>query len=634
MKIRELRDFGFFAIKEVLLILPMVLSAAVPKTFLDAWGLVYAFTAPSVVVLAFSRRSWSSFTYPKAHFLSAMAVCGGIILFRSQTSFFASWAVLLYAVLLAVHPFFKGMVTALGNSERSTGAWIRLSALFMGLVIWNLIRFSPYEVKLWVLTVPILALSLSIIFAGKNWIFPSGKASFGREFGSMGNPMPASSLLVMALPIVSELTFLGISTGRYWYLITLPFYGYGFFASAGRGALLGVLLSVPFIAYMGFQYSPWWLLIGMVFFVAAALSARKYLGKLWQRIVWTFKRGLAKEPRFFLWRDALYFCMKEPFGSGYDSFRRAFMPYRSKESYLAEPTVHYDKVHNVFLEEWAEGTIAAFVLVSVILVELFLKGSLALKGAIFAVIGDGFFGIYNPANWLYLWMLGSLASLSSVFSVYWLYPFWGLVVFAFVLTSLNHMPQVTAGNAHSSRLAGQRDIAAQLFNAAYTVFPWCVDYLSEWALLQMALLNEAKLDDNMAVGYHNTFKGLQPYLDRFASNIDDIYSSWLMFCGKYASLRKEGESIFSRLQQLNPYSFRVRKACAHYLGNVGNWDVAMSLLEENINEYHFDADSYYMLVLACYEQHLWSTGRKYLQLWRDRFPNDGRITELERALGI
>jgi len=28
------------------------------------------------------------------------------------------------------------------------------------------------------------------------------------------------------------------------------------------------------------------------------------------------------------------------------------MPYRSKESYLAEPTVHYDKVHNVFLEEW------------------------------------------------------------------------------------------------------------------------------------------------------------------------------------------------------------------------------------------------------------------------------------------
>jgi len=99
VKIRELRDFGFFAIKEALLILPIVLSVAVPKTFLGTWGLLYAFTAPSAVVLAFSRRTWSSFTYPKAHFLSAMAVLGGIILFRSQTSFFASWAVLLYAKL-------------------------------------------------------------------------------------------------------------------------------------------------------------------------------------------------------------------------------------------------------------------------------------------------------------------------------------------------------------------------------------------------------------------------------------------------------------------------------------------------------------------------------------------------------
>jgi len=87
---------------------------------------------------------------------------------------------------------------------------------------------SPYEVKLWILTFPPLVLSLSIIFAGRNWIFPSGKASFGREFGSMGNPMPASSLLVMALPVVSELTFLGVSTGRYWYLLALPLYAYGF----------------------------------------------------------------------------------------------------------------------------------------------------------------------------------------------------------------------------------------------------------------------------------------------------------------------------------------------------------------------------------------------------------------------
>jgi len=82
-----------------------------------------------------------------------------------------------------------------------------------------------------------LVLSLSIIFAGRNWIFPSGKASFGREFGSMGNPMPASSLLVMALPVVSELTFWG-QYGRYWYLLALPLYAYGFFASAGRALCL------------------------------------------------------------------------------------------------------------------------------------------------------------------------------------------------------------------------------------------------------------------------------------------------------------------------------------------------------------------------------------------------------------
>lgn len=94
------------------------------------------------------------------------------------------------------------------------------------------------------------------------------------------------------------------------------------------------------------------------------------------------------------------------------------MPYRSKESYLAEPTVHYDKVHNVFLEEWAEGSIAAFLLFVVVLLDMFMKGSLSLKGAVFAVIGDGFFGIYNPANWLYFWMLGSLASFSTVLGMY------------------------------------------------------------------------------------------------------------------------------------------------------------------------------------------------------------------------
>lgn len=634
MKIRELRDFGFFAIKEALLILPIVLSATVPKAFLGWCAVFYAFVAPSVVVLAFSKRTWSSFTYPKAHFLSAMAVCGGVILFRTQSSFVASWPVLLYAFLLAVHPLFKGMVTAIGSSERSTGAWIRLSALFMGLSIWNLTYSLPYEIKLWVLAVPALVLSLSVILAKKDWIYPSGKAIFGREFGSMGNPMPTSSLLVAALPIVSELAFLGVSTGRYWYLLILPLYAYGFFASAGRGALFGALLCTPFILYMGFLYSPWWLLIGIFSVLAVAFVARNYLRQLWNRIVGTFRRGIGKEPRFFLWRDTLSFCMRQPTGSGYDNFRRAFMPYRSKESYLAEPTVHYDKVHNVFLEEWAEGSIAAFLLFVVVLLDMFMKGSLSLKGAVFAVIGDGFFGIYNPANWLYFWMLGSLASFSTVLGMYWLYPLWGMVVFAFILTSLNHMPEVTAGNARSARLAGQRDIAAQLFNAAYTVFPWCVDYLSEWALLQMALLNEAKLSDEMALGYHNTFKGLKPYLDRYASNIDDIYTSWLMFCGKYPSLRSEGRQIMERLQEINPYGHRVRIACAHYLGNVGNWDLAMSLLEENINEYPFDADSYYMLVLACYEQRLWSTGRKYLYLWRERFPNDSRVADLEKALGI
>jgi len=45
------------------------------------------------------------------------------------------------------------------------------------------------------------------------------------------------------------------------------------------------------------------------------------------------------------------------------------------------------------LEEWAEGTVVAFVLLIVILVELFLKGTLTLKGAIFAVIGDGFLAL-------------------------------------------------------------------------------------------------------------------------------------------------------------------------------------------------------------------------------------------------
>jgi len=41
---------------------------------------------------------------------------------------------------------------------------------------------------------------------------------------------------------------------------------------------------VPLYRIFGFQYSPWWLLIGILFFVVAALAARKYLKELWQRL--------------------------------------------------------------------------------------------------------------------------------------------------------------------------------------------------------------------------------------------------------------------------------------------------------------------------------------------------------------
>jgi tetratricopeptide (TPR) repeat protein len=634
MKIRELKDFNFFALEEMLLLLPSVVALALPTTLLRQLVITYVLCAPSLVVLGISKRTWSSFAFPKAHFLSAVALWGGLLLFRTTSTVVISLPVILYAFFLAIHPIFRGMPTAIGSSDRSTGAWIRLSALFTGIASWNMLSSFPYEFKLWSIAVAALALSVSILMGKKNIYYISGKATFGREFGSMGNPMAASSLLTLAFPVFADLTLVGVSTGKYWYVLILPLYLYGLFSSAGRGALMGLLLSSPFVIYMVYTYNPWYLLVVLALFLLTIWFARDYVRQLYQRTIWTIKKGITKEPRFFLWRDALRYYFKSLIGTGYDAFRRAFMAYRSKESYLAEPTVHYDKVHNIFLEELVEGSLVAFLLFISVLVQFFLHGPLVVKGMLFAAIGDGLFTIYDPANWMYFWLFGSLVSFSHAISVYWLYPIWGIVLYAFVLTALNYMPQIVAGNAEAARRRGERDIAAQMFNAAYTVFPWGIDYLAEWSLLQMSLLNEAKLTDEMAVGYHNTFKNLEPYLERYSPNIDDFYASWLMFCGKYPSLRSEGNRIFDLLQRINPYGLRIRKACAHFLGNVGNWDLAMSLLEENINEYPFDADSYYMLVLACYQQKLWSTGRKYLNQWKEKFPNDSRLPQLEQALGI
>ncbi|WP_018962647.1 O-antigen ligase family protein [Coprothermobacter platensis] len=634
MKIRELTDFNFFALKEVLLCTFIAASIVIPSNWVAICGLIYVFLAPTIVVLVLSKRTWSSFTFPKAYFLSAIAVLGGILLFRRQSTILISWPVLLYAFLLAVHPLFKGMVTAIGSSDRTTGAWVRLCALFAGIAAWNLANPFPYVLKLWILAVPALALSVTIILGKRNVFYISGKNSFGREFGSMGNPMATSSLLVLSLPVFAELTFIGVGTHQYWYLLFLPLYLYGLLSSAGRGTVVGVVLSLPLVVYVAYNYSPWWLVAGLVCVLGVAWVARDYIKQLYQRTLWMIKRGIGKEPRFLLWRDALSFYIKNPLGTGYDSFRRAFMPYRSKESYLAEPTVHYDKVHNVFLEELVEGSFFALLLFVVILAQCFVKGPWVIKASLLAFVGDAFFTIYDPANWFYMWLLFILVPFNTVIGTYWLYPVMAITLFTFVLLSLDYMPQIVAGNGEAARIRGERDIAAQLFNAAYTTFPWSIDYLSEWALLQMSLLNEAKMNDEMALGYHNTFKNLEPYIKRYAPNVDDIYASWLMFCGKYSSLRNEGQRIYDLLQHINPYGMRVRKAFAHYLGNINNWDMAMSLLEENIKEYPFDADSYYMLVLACYQQSLWSTARQYFRLWKERFPNDSRLPQLEQVLGI
>ncbi|NPV88236.1 O-antigen ligase family protein [Coprothermobacteraceae bacterium] len=633
-KIRELRQFENLLLYHLPWVVLASITIVVPANWLKTWGVAYAFVGPAVVALVISKQTWSSFTVPKAHALIGVSLWGAAIVVRSFSSLAVSWPVILYASWLLVHPLFKGMPAALGSSERATGAWVRLAAVFVAVVVWNVASPLPFDMKLWILAMPPLAVCVSIVMASRNKFYVSGKQSFGREFGSMGNPMAASSLLVLALPVFAELAFVGIASGRYWMLTALPLYAYGLVSSAGRATVAGVLLAMPFIAYRSVQYSPWWLAVFMGLIFIVLLWKKRYASQLLLRVIHTIKRGITKEPRFYLWRDALRYYVHNPVGAGYDQFRRAFMPYRSRESYLAEPPVHYDKVHNLFIEELTEGSAVGFVLLIASLALWFLTGPLVLKASLVAFIGDGLFTIYDAANWVYLWSFGILAPQPLTVPLWAWAPIVAVLLMGYIMSALNLSAQTLATGAVAARHRGERDVAAQLFNAAYSIYPYGVEYISECYLLQLGTLHQARLSSEQAQSFHESLKVLEPYIYKYAPNVDDIYGQWLVFVGNYPSLRNEAERLSGILLGLNPYGYKVRKALAHYLGNAGKWDMAMSYLEQNVAEYPFDADSYYMLVMALVRNGLTGMAKRYLTLWMERFPEDKRWLDYKAALGL
>ena len=193
--------------------------------------------------------------------------------------------------------------------------------------------------------------------------FPWSDAFGPRSASTVGHPDYLGDLLVMSMPLCLAMVY----SERQWWVRVMWFFCFvvqagGLLVSQTRGAWIAAAVTVPlFIAVEPFfhressnVFRRHALVSGAALVAVLAAGSAVFLTHppLRERAVSIVH--VEEQPRLYLWRDSMSVIKEYPLtGTGPQTFRLAFMPYKSLELARLEHNTNYDTPHNNYLHVWA-----------------------------------------------------------------------------------------------------------------------------------------------------------------------------------------------------------------------------------------------------------------------------------------
>lgn len=330
------------------------------------------------------------FEIPKTIFLfisCGALFCGaGLSLFQRQISMAAirqkishpiSWWLIIYLVAFLAACMFSMAkpLSFLGSYERHTGFITTvLFTIFYIVVILVLKNDDVHKVlKLLALT----AIGVSLVAALQSYgVFLTDveyiyDMFYRRVFGTLSHPVYLGIYLVMTIPLAAAM-IPASPRSNLIYMMALPLMVFALVKTLSRGAFIAFALSAFSFVYLyikhmkrsapvieparRFRYLALSLLflvmgIGLLFYIFPVLQLR--LATLFH---------FSQESRIEIYKSVFRLIKDHPlWGTGPDTFRISFLPYKTLELARAFPLTNHDQAHNQFLHLWATAGIFPFI---------------------------------------------------------------------------------------------------------------------------------------------------------------------------------------------------------------------------------------------------------------------------------
>lgn len=320
------------------------------------------------------------FEIPKTIFLfiscGALSFSAGVCLLqkrismaeiRQKISHPISWWLLIYLIAFFIACLFSMAepLSFLGSYERHTG--FITTALFTFFYFIAIVTLKSDDVlrTLEILALTAIAVSLVAVLQSRDIFLTDVEYIYGmfyrRVFGTLSHPVYLGIYLAMTIPLVAAM-IPAKSRISLVCMIALPLMVLALVRTLSRGAFIAVALSAFSFVYLFIRHMRrdkpvldserrrnWQYAVFSLTLIVSGIGLLFYFFPILQlRLATIFH--FSQESRIEIYKCVLRLIKDHPlFGTGPDTFRVAFLPYKSLELARAFPLTNHDQAHNQFL---------------------------------------------------------------------------------------------------------------------------------------------------------------------------------------------------------------------------------------------------------------------------------------------
>jgi O-antigen ligase/tetratricopeptide (TPR) repeat protein len=355
----DLRDIVFWASLAVLALVPLAFSAAVQQTFtLPKFAVLLVGAAALAGLLGLMALAQSDGRWRAIRSTHVMIVCFYVGAMAVSTQFGVAPRVALF-----------------GSLENMMGLMTRACFLicFLGLIVGIGGARARLQQTLWAITITGLLIALYGFaqFFGRDpflsadlYTFNSSAGRMMRVIGTLGHADYLGNFLLYTTPVSAAAALATQGRERVLALIATLLSVTVMIFSGTRGAIAGLIVGALVFALMALwrkEPSRVWLNHRTLWRVAATMAiiiagivliavnpASRNIGARARSVL---AEGASGAGRTLQWRDSLPMLSAYALvGCGPEGFRRAFLPYKSKELATLAPQVNSESPHNAYLD--------------------------------------------------------------------------------------------------------------------------------------------------------------------------------------------------------------------------------------------------------------------------------------------